>query len=35
VTTGLSNGVDIEIKSGLTLKDKVRGPEIIADDAEK
>jgi len=32
VTTGLSDGVNIEIKSGLTAKDKVRGPEIIADD---
>ena len=32
VTTGLSDGVNIEIKKGLTTKDKVRGPEIIADD---
>ena len=32
VTTGLSDGVNIEIKKGLTVKDKVRGPEIIADD---
>ena len=32
VTTGLSDGVNIEIKKGLTAKDKVRGPEIIADD---
>ena len=29
VTTGLSDGVDIEIKSGLSLGDKVRGPRII------
>ena len=34
VTTGLSDGVNIEIKKGLTDKDKVRGPEIIADDNE-
>ena len=32
VTTGLSDGVNIEIKSGLTDKDKVRGPEIITDE---
>jgi len=32
VTTGLSDGVNIEIKKGLTVKDKVRGPEIITDD---
>ena len=32
VTTGLSDGVNIEIKSGLTAKEKVRGPEIITDD---
>jgi HlyD family secretion protein len=32
VTTGLSDGVNIEIKKGLTDKDKVRGPEIISDD---
>jgi HlyD family secretion protein len=32
VETGLSDGVNIEIKKGLTVKDKVRGPEIIADD---
>ena len=34
VTTGLSDGVNIEIKKGLTTKDKVRGPEIITDDAK-
>ena len=34
VTTGLSDGVSIEIKQGLTAKDKVRGPEIITDDKE-
>ena len=32
VTTGLSDGVNIEIKKGLTAKEKVRGPEIITDD---
>ena len=35
VVTGLSDGVNIEIKKGLTDKDKVRGPEIIADDDKK
>ena len=29
VETGLSDGVDIEIKSGLSLGDKVRGPRIL------
>jgi len=32
VETGLSDGVNIEIKKGLTTKDKVRGPEIITDE---
>ncbi len=31
VTTGLSDGVNIEVKKGLSVKDKVRGPQIIAD----
>lgn len=31
VVTGLSDGVNIEIKSGITTKDKVRGPQVIAD----
>ena len=35
VETGLSDGVNIEIKKGLTLKDKVRGPEIITDDGKE
>ena len=35
VTTGLSDGVNIEIKKGLTAKDRVRGPEIIAEDREQ
>jgi len=35
VVTGLSDGVNIEIKKGLTANDKVRGPEIITDDDEK
>ena len=34
VETGLSDGVNIEIKKGVTTKDKVRGPEIIADDKD-
>jgi HlyD family secretion protein len=32
VTTGLSDGVNIEIKKGITQKDKVRGPEVVKDD---
>ncbi len=32
VSTGLSDGVSIEIKSGLTLNDHVRGPQIITDE---
>ncbi len=35
VITGLSDGVNIEIKSGLSTKDLVRGPQVIADDDEK
>ena len=35
VETGLSDGVNIEIKKGITAKDKVRGPEIITDDDNK
>ena len=35
VETGLSDGVNIEIKKGITAKDKVRGPEIVSDDKEK
>jgi len=31
VETGLSNGVDIEIKKGITAQEKVRGPQIITD----
>ena len=34
VTTGLSDGVNIEIKKGITAKDKVRGPEIVTDDKD-
>ena len=30
VVTGISDGINIEIKSGLTAKDKVRGPKVIA-----
>jgi HlyD family secretion protein len=32
VTTGLSDGLNIEIKSGLTAKEKVRGPKKVADE---
>ena len=32
VETGLSDGVNIEIKKGITTNDKVRGPEIVTDD---
>lgn len=35
VTTGLSDGVNIEIKKGLTTKDKVRGPQIVSDTKEE
>ena len=35
VSTGLSDGVNIEIKKGITAKDKVRGPEIIAEDKKE
>ena len=34
VTTGLSDGLNIEIKKGVAAGDKVRGPEIITDDKE-
>ncbi|MDY3847194.1 MAG: efflux RND transporter periplasmic adaptor subunit [Prevotella sp.] len=34
VTTGLSDGVNIEIKKGITAKDKVRGPQKVADTNE-
>ena len=34
VEAGLSDGVNIEIKKGLTAKDKVRGPEVITDDKD-
>ena len=35
ITTGLSDGVNIEIKKGLTTKDKVRGPQIVAETKEE
>ena len=35
VTTGLSDGVSIEIKKGITAKDKVRGPQKVADTNNK
>ena len=34
VVTGLSDGINIEIKSGITLKDKIRGPKKVADTPE-
>ena len=34
VTTGLSDGGNIEIKKGITAKDKVRGPQKVADTNE-
>lgn len=34
VVTGLSDGVNIEIRKGLTLKDKVRGPQVVAESNE-
>ena len=36
VVTGLSDGVNIEIKKGITASDKVRGPQVVAEtDNEK
>ena len=35
VETGLSDGVNIEIKKGITDKDKIRGPEVVDDDDKK
>lgn len=35
VVTGLSDGVNIEIKKGLSAKDKVRGPQVVADTKEE
>lgn len=35
VTTGLSDGINIEIKKGLTQKDKIRGPKIITEDQKE
>ncbi len=34
VTTGLSDGVNIEIKGGITKKDVVRGPQMIVENKE-
>lgn len=31
VTTGLSDGVNIEIKKGISLKEKIRGPQKVAE----
>ena len=35
VTTGLSDGINIEVKSGLSPKDRVRGPKVVAEDTEQ
>ena len=35
VVTGLSDGINIQIKSGITLKDKIRGPKKVADTPEE
>jgi len=32
VTTGLSDGINIQITSGLGKSDRVRGPKIVKDD---
>jgi HlyD family secretion protein len=32
VVTGLSDGVNIEIKKGIGQKDKVRGPQVVTDE---
>ena len=32
VVTGMSDGIHIEIKQGLTMKDKVRGPKKIGEE---
>lgn len=32
VTTGLSDGIKIEIKGGISPKDRVRGPQIVKED---
>lgn len=34
VVTGLSDGVNIEVKKGISAKDKVRGPQVVAEDKE-
>ncbi len=34
VKTGLSDGINIQIISGLTQKEKVRGPKIVADNSD-
>lgn len=31
ITTGLSDGINIEVKSGITAQDKVRGPQQVND----
>ena len=34
VTTGLSDGLNIEIKSGLSSKEKVRGQKVVETEEE-
>ena len=34
VETGLSDGINIEVKSGITQKDLVRGPKIVKSEDE-
>lgn len=34
VTTGLSDGVYIQIKNGISKQDKIRGPKIVADNQQ-
>ncbi len=34
VTTGLSDGVNIEIRQGITSNDRLRGPQIITDEED-
>lgn len=35
VVTGLSDGINMEIKKGITAKDRIRGPQIIKDDTNR
>lgn len=35
VVTGLSDGINMEIKGGITAKDKVRGPQVIKNETDE